>query len=406
MVAPPRAQARDPVDDALQTAREILARGDEPNAMVAYDRIIAELPDGARRAAVRCELATLLNNRAPRVFRDDARAADLDTKRAVELCPDNDVLRENRARMLVARASREDRNVAESRARQRAWVEESLALHEPDADAHVLLGEALFVDDDVTGAARHLKRAVELRPDDARLAARLADIDKKAVVEGAFRDNRREHFIARFEGDAHEQLSWTALDHLEKAYFFVGGKLGIHPREQITVVIYTGDQYKHVSNVPDWASGSFDGKIRVREGSLQLAQGQLEGLLRHEYTHAALATLPKHIPTWMNEGLAQHFEGEDVSRLRRFLARAKSESALLPYETMQGAFVAIQEPAQAQVAYATAALMVRSLVDKRGEYALQTLMSRLAAGETFEGAFEATYATTPRKVYDTVVDSL
>jgi hypothetical protein len=238
------------------------------------------------------------------------------------------------------------------------------------------------------------------------LAARRADVEKKAVVEGSFRDNRREHFVARFEGDAHEQLSWTALDHLEKAYFFVGGKLGIHPREQITVVIYTGNQYKQVSNVPDWADGSFDGKIRVREGSLQLAQGQLESLLRHEYTHAALATLPTAVPTWMNEGLAQHFEGEDVARLQRFLARAKSESALLPWERMQGTFVSIVEPAQAQVAYAMAALMVRELVDKRGEYALQTLMSRMASGESFDAAFQATYVTTPRKVYDTVVSAL
>jgi hypothetical protein len=398
--------ARDPVDNALQVAREILAKGDEPNAIVAFNQLITDLPEGERRAAVRCELATVLNNRAPRIFKDDARAGDIEARRALELCPGNDVLKQNRARMLVARASREDRNVAEARARQRDWLEESLALHEPDADAHFLLGEALFVDDEVTNAAVHLKRALALRPNDERLAARVADIEKKAAVEGSFRDNRREHFVARFEGDAHEQLSWTALDHLEKAYFLVGGKLGLHPREQITVVIYTGNQYKQVSNVPDWADGSFDGKIRIREGSLQLAQGQLEGLLRHEYTHAALATLPKPIPTWLNEGLAQHFEGEDMSRLRRFLARAKGESALLPFTTMQGSFVAIKEPAQAQVAYATAALMVRALVDKRGEYALQTLMSRLVAGESFDGAFEATYAITPHKLYDTVVDGL
>lgn len=405
-VAAPSGSVRDPVDDALQTARRILREGDEPKAIFAFDEVIADLPEGERRAAVRCELATLLNNRAPRIFHENPRGADIETKRALELCPNDATLRQNRARLLVSRASREDRGASDGRKRARAWLEESLALFEADADAHVLLGEALFVDDQVADAARHLKRAAELRPGDARLAARLADFEKKAAVEGAFRDNRREHFVARFEGHAQEQLSWTALDLLEKAYFAVGGKLGIHPREPITVVIYTGDQYKQVTNVPDWAAGSFDGKIRVREGSLNLARGQLEGLLRHEYTHAVIATLPKPIPTWMNEGLAQHFEGEDVDRLRRFLRRAKSESALLPFEMLQGTFTAIKEPSQAQVAYATATVMVRTLVDKRGEYALQTLMSRLSGGEAFETAFFEVYATTPDKVYADVVASL
>lgn len=406
----PLPERDDPVEDALQAARATLAGGDDAKAMFAFDQLIAALPEGERRDAVRCELAVVLNNRALRAagadLASDPRSTDLDTRRAVELCPENARLARSRARWLVARAAAEPRGEHEARARALPWLAQSIALNDDDADAHLLAGELLLLEEDVPSTLVHLRRAAALRPDDERLASRLADLEGKASVEGSFRDNRREHFIARFEGFAHEQLSWTALAHLEKAYFAVGAKLNLFPKEPITVVIYTGEQYRQVTDVPDWAAGSFDGKIRVREGSLTLQQGELENLLRHEYTHAALATLPAPLPTWINEGLAQYLAGEDRGHRERDCRRAKASGGLLSYQELSGSFVKIIEAERARLAYAMAFLLVQDLVERRGEYALQTLTSRLARGEPFDDAFTATYAMTPGKAYTALVDAL
>ena len=404
--ARPTTTARDPIDDAVQSARKKLAGGDEAGAMLALDQLQARIPEGARRLADACELATLLNNRSPRLFPTDPRAAENDSRRAFALCPTNALLAGNLGRVLLSRAAAEDRGSADGRQRARAYLEEVVKIDAKNADAQAYLGELLFADDDPKGAAEHLRAAAALRPTDTALAARLLDVEKKASVEGAFRDNKHNHFVARFEGYAQERLAWTALDLLEQAYFSIGAKLNVYPKDPITVVIYTGDQYKQVVNVPDWTAGSFDGKIRIREGSLLAAQGELERMLRHEYTHAVLATLHTELPAWVNEGLAMHFEGADGDAATRSCARAKADGKLLRFDQVQSTFVGIQDPDAAQVAYAMATSLVSSLVDRRGEYALQTLASRLQTGESFENAFQATYAVDVRHHYDSWADSL
>ncbi|HEY4223263.1 MAG TPA: hypothetical protein VGO62_18020, partial [Myxococcota bacterium] len=268
------------------------------------------------------------------------------------------------------------------------------------------LGEVLVVDEDFAGALVHLRAALALTPDDAKLRARIAEIEKKAAVEGSFRDARHNHFTARFEGYAEEQLSWTALDLLDKAYFSIGATLDTYPTEPITVVIYTGDQYKQATDAPDWSAGIYDGTIRVREGNIVAASGALEGLLRHEYTHAVLATWKTPLPAWFNEGLAMYFEGTGDAAAQ-ICARAKRDGTLTSFADLdKPSLIGMSDNDAARTAYAMSATVVRALVDRRGEYALQSLASRLKAGESFANAFNETYATSPRAFVDAWVESL
>jgi hypothetical protein len=203
--------------------------------------------------------------------------------------------------------------------------------------------------------------------------------------------------VARFEGYAQEQLAWTALDELEEAYFSVGRALDVFPREPITVIIYTGDQYKRAVNVPDWSSGVFDGKIRIAEGQIAAERGQLRAILRHEYTHAVLATLNVPLPTWVNEGLAEHFEGSDVEQSTQLCARAKEQGVVLTYAEVAGPFITIQDRTRAQLAYAAATSMIGALVASRGAYSLVTFASHLKRGEAFDSSFRDTFAVTPEQ---------
>ena len=43
-------------------------------------------------------------------------------------------------------------------------------------------------------------------------------------------------------------------------------------------------------------------------------------MVRHETTHAQIATVPGRVPTWLNEGLAEWFErsGEGVHLLEQY----------------------------------------------------------------------------------------
>lgn len=395
-------------DDRLQGARRQLAGGDEAGAVAALDALLADLPESSpRRREVSCELATVFNNRAQRIFPRDPRLGERDLRQAHALCPTAPQIQANLTSLLVSRAAAEDRSGEEGRARAADLLREALLLDDARADAHALLGDILLVDDDPHAGLAHLRRAAALAPTEARIAARLAEAERTAAVEAGFKDNRHNHFVARFEGYAQERLAWSALDLLEQAYFSIGGKLNVFPAEPITVVIYTGDQYKQATSLPDWAAGSFDGKIRVREGSLAAERGQLEPLLRHEYTHAVVATLPGRLPAWMNEGLANHFEGEDGAAATAWVSRARGRGPLPGWEVLERpSFTSLADANEAALAYAMATGLVHALVDKRGEYSLQTLMSRLRSGEDFPTAFTNTYAVSPREHYDAWVDSL
>jgi tetratricopeptide (TPR) repeat protein len=399
-----------PVDAALAEARAKLGAGDEAGAVAAFDRALAALPDApdnaARRHDVRCALASVFNNRAQRLFEKDARVGEDEARRALALCPDNDVIKGNLAALLNERAHREGVANADARGRAIAWMEESLKLRD-DGPVHANLGAAYFMDDKLEDAVRHLEIAQRMLPDDVGVPKLLADARRKLDVEGGFRDQRHQHFVAKFEGYAQERLAWSALDLLEQAYFSVGSRLNLYPADPITVVIYTGDQYKQAVNLPDWVQGSYDGKIRIREGALAAANGELQSMLRHEYTHALVATLPSRVPAWMNEGLAKYFESDDVGNALAFVKRTRAKLPLTAWDTLQlPSFTGISDTQEAQLAYAISMSLVAALVEKRGEYALQSLMSRLKNGETFEDAFTSTYAVSPRGHYDAWAESL
>jgi tetratricopeptide (TPR) repeat protein len=347
-----------------------------------------------------------LNNRAARILSDNPRAADDDSARAVKLCPRDETLRGNRANLLYKRATDEDLKTSHGRERAREFLLAGVKLHD-NASAHALLAEIYYADDQPAEAAEHLRTAAKLSPDDARIANRLEDIERKADVESSFKDERHTHFVALFDGYGQQRLAWSALDMLEQAYFSVGGQLDLFPKERVTVVIYTGDQYKRAVNLPDWSTGAFDGKIRINEGQLQQDTGTLKSILRHEFTHAALSTLNRPLPAWLNEGLAEFFEGSDPVRAINMSATAKRDGKLVPFEDLERAsFVHIADTDQAQLAYAESLSMIHRLVDKRGMYALQGFISRLENGEDLQGAFMSAYAVTPARHFEEWVADL
>jgi hypothetical protein len=112
---------------------------------------------------------------------------------------------------------------------------------------------------------------------------------------------------------------------------------------------------------------------------------ELERVLAHEFTHALVQSIaPRGVPTWLNEGLAVLFEPTGDAWATAQLAGAERR---VPLAQLAGGFDGLSG-ADARLAYAQSAEAVRALVDHGGAAAVAAMVQDIAAGHSFEAAFE------------------
>ena len=188
-----------------------------------------------------------------------------------------------------------------------------------------------------------------------------------------------------FEGPAEAPLAARAVEILEKAYWKIGAALYAYPPDVITVVLYTREQFRDVTQSPAWAGGAFDGRIRVPvQGALQNI-AEFERVLTHELTHAFVRSIAGNsVPQWMDEGLAMYFEGSDRSRR---VAQLKSAPERLPLARLEDSFGGFDD-ARARIAYAESGVAVARLFEEAGTTGVANMLGDLAARVPFGAAFE------------------
>jgi hypothetical protein len=88
-----------------------------------------------------------------------------------------------------------------------------------------------------------------------------------------------------------------------------------------------------------------------------------ERVLTHELTHAIVAGIaPTGVPAWLNEGLAEYFDGTNVNAARR---RMKAVGRSIPLTQLEDGFGGMNA-ADAQVAYDESLLAVNVIADRPG----------------------------------------
>jgi tetratricopeptide (TPR) repeat protein len=270
-----------------------------------------------------------------------------------------------------------------------SWFERALKLAPDFTVASQWLGELQYREGHVKEAITTYEAALKTNPKADALEKRLADWRKETQLQDRFYESRGAHFVVLFEGPADETLARGVVERLEKAYWRIGGVLTAYPPKPITVVLYTTEQFRDITKMPEWAAAAYDGRIRVPiKGALADIDG-LEKVLAHEFVHAVVAMLGgRNVPVWMNEGLASALEPGE-SEHAAVLARAHSRPSL---QQLHGGFNRLS-PRDAHVAYAVSENAVRRMLALRGPYAVVALMQDMARGADFAGAFQQRFAT-------------
>jgi hypothetical protein len=101
------------------------------------------------------------------------------------------------------------------------------------------------------------------------------------------------------------------------------------------------------------------------------------------------------VPTWLNEGLAQYFEGREVSPRQQEMLRQLSQAGKVPsLSDLEGSFLGLNGP-QATYAYLLSLSAVRHMVDRYGMYRVKMILEELSSG-----------ADTPRAISNALLVSL
>jgi tetratricopeptide (TPR) repeat protein len=261
-------------------------------------------------------------------------------------------------------------------------LKQAVALKPDLTVASVLLGDIAFDEGDAALAIKTYENALKYRPGEAVLVSKLAEWKRESDTHKAFEEERYDRFRVMFEGRAEQATAAQAVAILNRAFWRIGEKLGSYPSDTIVTVLYTERQFRDITRAPDWSDGQYDGRIRIPVAGAARKPELFERVLVHELTHAMLDAIAGHgIPTWLNEGLAQYFEGADVEAARR---RLKAAGGTMPLRSLEHGFRKFNAML-AQVAYDESLLAVSVMLDRPG-FGWHVLFSRLAGGQTFAEA--------------------
>ncbi len=267
-------------------------------------------------------------------------------------------------------------------------LERAHALAPGDADVAIALSRLLYQSDDLEAAGEVLSSFLARNPGNAEATKLLARMKRDATVEENFQSNDTGHFRLKFDGAENALAGSLVGSILEEAWAEVGADFHYYPPDPVVVILYARDDFRKVSNSPDWSRGIYDGKIRIPVGGLNERSEELEDVIFHEYTHVVVNQITRgRCPTWLNEGLAQAKEPSADGGKRALLAALKTRGAI-PLSGLEGSFLRLPE-AQAQLAYAQGYAAVLYISETYSFYHLRQILDGIGEGKRPEDALRS-----------------
>jgi tetratricopeptide (TPR) repeat protein len=240
-------------------------------------------------------------------------------------------------------------------------LQRALEVNPRFTSASLLLGEIVYREGDVDRAITIYKAALTFAPTDRDLNGRLGEWSRESNVHSAFVERQQGRFNVMFEGQTDAALAARATQVLGTAFSRIAGQIRASPSDPIAVILYTDKQFRDITRAPAWSGGLYDGRIRIPVAGARRNPSLFDVVLVHELTHAMVVSIaPKGVPTWLHEGLAQHFSGADPQAARRRLAAG---GTFISFEDLEQSFTGFSG-ADAATAYDQSLVAVHLLAQR------------------------------------------
>jgi tetratricopeptide (TPR) repeat protein len=257
-----------------------------------------------------------------------------------------------------------------------------------DEEVSRILGEILYKQNRLDEGLHLLKIYLAANPGDRRVRNLVDKAGREADIEEGFDTHEGEHFDVRFDGTENMDAGYLVVGILRDVYIRIGAEMNFYPPDRMVTILYSDEDFRNVTQTPDWTRALYDGKIRIPIGGLKGKSLALERIVSHEYTHALIHQMTDgRCPSWLNEGLAQYFEGEPGEMHARNGAYILRTRDFIPLPKLEGSFLNM-DAETASIAYTQSYTLVDLIIEEYGIYVAQKLLSILAEGVDVEPAIQ------------------
>jgi len=275
-------------------------------------------------------------------------------------------------------------------------LEAAITLKPGDLDAHELLGQAYYMDNDLSSARAQWDYVLEMAPDRPGLQERYEKAFREESVEYDFNRWKSRHFRISYPQEVSDAMRANVFSILDRAYVEVGRKFGgIYPPPPIHVILYTAAQFSEATQMQGHVGAVYDGKIRAPLTDAQgnwLEEQELERRLTHEYVHVVVRYITgANVPWWLNEGLAEFMSKTlstgDIQQLRDYFGAGNT----LSLKAIEDNQINQRAPAALQSAYIQSHAVVELLWNRYGRTKMLAFLRSLGNGMGYEDAMQAVY---------------
>jgi len=270
-------------------------------------------------------------------------------------------------------------------------LDQALGIAPQNADVYHLLGQSYYADGRMAEALDSLTRSSELGGG-ADVADLLEKVRREWKIEQEMGQEVRGHFQLSFaDGGQTATLATVILETLEDAYAELGSELAYYPDVRVPVLLYSRKDFSAVTNSPDWAGAVYDGKIRLPVGGMHHMTDQLAAVLYHEYMHVIVHYLTnRHVPVWLNEGLAE-LAGRRIYALPlEDLHRASEARKFISWDVLSEPFTGLADN-KVRLAYEQSYSLVHFMVDQFGWHKMTELLEKLGKRQDWQTAIADVY---------------
>src|SRR5512133_1169990 len=268
-------------------------------------------------------------------------------------------------------------------------LERVRSLQPESVDTLIYLGLVQYETDNRPEAIQLWEQARQLAPERKDLVQLLEKARKETAVEGKMDRGHSSRFNLTYDPGVSATFALAVLDVLESASNQVGAELGHFPEARVPVAIYKRDDFKEVTNSPDWSGGVYDGTIRVPFGALSEITPPIRAILFHEYAHVVVFDLTRgNCPLWLNEGIAEMFGRRQFAFHAPDAGQAALKGAGSNIRRLEGSFSGLSS-AEAARAYQQSHSLVSYLVTAYGWHRVKAILTRLGKGMNITAAVAA-----------------